>query len=195
MKLFAFGLIFAGAVLAQQPQVSDCFKVHSMIRADEEHYWTTWTNTCPYTIDSVYVMVRFADHAARELAEGVWSLHFIEPGAHRTMRFSAPGKLSDFASVRQHKITANIEEAFAGSKPKLSPTELAAVNAYRQAVAKDEIRRTGPPKIVGDAGEASFRTDFPDAWRAVLSEQESAVSATPRASFVRFVTDDKPQQQ
>lgn len=219
MKHILLGLTLAAVALAQHPNVSDCFKVHSMIRADEEHYWTTWTNTCPYTIDSVYVMVRFSDYAAREVADGVWSLHFIEPGAHRTMRFSAPGKLADFAAVRQQKITADIEEAFARSKPALSPAELAAVTAYREAVARDEIRRTGPPKIVndsgepvyrveaqsvpiapvvraskvvGDTGEASFRTDFPDAWRAVLSSQESAVSRAPRASFVRFVTDDKP---
>src|ERR1700678_2366759 len=130
MKHLVLGLTFSVLALAQHPQVSDCFKVHELLRADQEHYWATWTNTCPYTIDSVYVMVRFADGSAKEVADGGWSLHFIAPGAHRTMRFSAPGKLADFASVRQHKITADMGEAF--GKPALSPVERAAVSAYKE---------------------------------------------------------------
>src|ERR1700679_4238596 len=112
MKHLVLWLSFGVVAFAQQPTVSECFKVHEMIRADEEHYWTTWTNACPYTIDSVYVMVRFADRFSKEVADGVWSLHFIAPGAHRTMRFSAPGQLTDFASVRQKKITGDMNEAF-----------------------------------------------------------------------------------
>jgi hypothetical protein len=224
MKHLVVGLTFAALALAQHPKVSDCFKVHEMIRADEAHYWTTWTNTCPYTIDSVYVMVRFADHSAREVADGVWSLHFIAPGAHRTMRFSAPGRLADFASVRQQKITGDMGEAF--GRPQMSPIEMAAVSAYKEALAKDgsshphiatvstiisdageEVYRAEvgskpiiepvgvsgrPATVVGDAGEASFRTDFPDPWRALLSPQEAAVSPSPLASFVRFGSDEKP---
>jgi len=121
---------FAAIALAQHPSVSECFKVRELLRADEEHYWATWTNGCPYTIDAVYVMVRFADRSSREIADGVWSLHFIPPGTHRTMRFSAPGKIADFASVRQQKITADMGEAFgremAPAKPALSSIELAA---------------------------------------------------------------------
>ena len=208
-----------------------------MIRADEEHYWTTWTNACPYTIDSVYVLVKFADRSAKDVADGVWSLHFIAPGAHRTMRFSAPGKLADFASVRQQKITGDIYEAFGREKPALNSVELAAVSAYREAVGasakprgttvstiitdsgEGAYRQTSQEKAagsailkevlaattvaqaapaahravtVGDPGEGSFRTDYPDAWRAVLSPQESSVSPAPKASFVRFVSEDKP---
>jgi hypothetical protein len=251
MKHLVYGLTFAAAALAQhawaQPKVSECFKVHELLRADEEHYWATWTNACPYTIDSVYVTVRFADRSSRELADGVWSLHFIPPGAHRTMRFSAPGKIADFASVHQKKITADMGEAFGrevtAAKPALSPIEAAAVSAYRSAVAKDPgakshttevadiITDSGeagyryqpvqsavaamanpetvlkevlansvgpraimalPPAIIGDPGEARFRTDFPDPWQAVLSPQESSVSIAPRGSFVRFVSEDKP---
>lgn len=209
------GLTFGALALAQHPTVSECFKVHSMTRADEAHYWTTWTNNCPYTIDSVYVMVRFADRAAREVADGVWSLHFIAPGAHRTMRFSAPGKLADFASVRQQKITGDMGEAF--GRPGISPMELAAISAYKEALAKDGGARPRAATVIGDAGEgvyraervsqqateksaseirdageATFRTDFPDPWRAVLSAQEASFSPTPRASFVRFVSDEKP---
>jgi hypothetical protein len=242
MKHLVLGLtsvvLLAQHAMAQHQNVSECFKVHSMIRADEEHYWTTWTNTCRYTIDSVYVMVKFADRSSKEVADGVWSLHFIPPGAHRTMRFSAPGKIADFASVRQKKITADIYEAFGREKPALSSVELAAVSAYREAIGKgaaprgttvstvitdsgegayrsqsSEERAAGsailkeviaattvaratpaarPASTVGDPGEASFRTDYPDAWRAVLSPQESLVSPAPKASFVRFVSEEKP---
>jgi hypothetical protein len=242
MKYLVVGLTFAAIALAQHPKVSDCFKVHELLRADEEHYWATWTNACPYTIDSVYVMVGFLDRSARDVAQGVWALHFIAPGAHRTMRFSAPGKLADFASVHQRKITADIYEAFGREAPPaapvLSPMEMTAVSAFKEAVANDGRPRVIPVStvitdagegayrslapaenivrsailkealastsithaapaartdfVVGDPGEGAFRTDFPDAWRAVLSPQESAVSPAPRPSFVRFVSEEKP---
>jgi len=199
MKHLVCGLTFAANTLAQHPGVSECFKVHELLRADEEHYWATWTNTCPYTIDSVYVTVRFADRSSRELADGVWSLHFIPPGTHRTMRLSAPGRISDFASVHQKKITADLGEAFGRdmTPAKPSPVEVARASTvvmdsgeagYRQ----EAVLHEAPPAIVGDLGEASFRTDFPDPWQALLSPQESAVSTAPRGSFVRFVSDDKP---
>jgi hypothetical protein len=247
MKHLVFGLTFAAIALAQHPNVSQCFKVHELLRADEEHYWATWTNACPYTIDSVYVTVQFADRSSAQLADGVWSLHFIPPGTHRTMRFSAPGRISDFTSVHQKRITADMSEAFGRDvgvvKPALSSIEMAAVSAYRGAVAKDgdsrplampvsaiitdsgegAYRYQAPPvvtaaaaykeavlkdvlasstaalaapiarpAIVGDPGEALFRTDFPDPWQAVLSPQESSVSIAPRGAFVRFVSEDKP---
>ena len=132
-------LTFGVVAFAQHPAVSECFKVHEMIRADQEHYWTTWTNTCPYTIDSVYVLVRFADHSSKEIANGVWSLHFITPGTHRTMRFSAPGKIADFATVRQQKITGDMAEAF--GRPAISTMEMAAVTAYKEAIAKEGSSR------------------------------------------------------
>jgi hypothetical protein len=222
MKHLVCGLTFAAFALAQHPVVSECFKVHELLRADEEHYWATWSNNCPYTIDAVYVTVRFVDRSSKELADGIWSLHFVPSGAHRTMRFSAPGKLADFASVHQKKITGDMSEAFGRDvKPakSMSSMELAAVAAYRGAIAKDARPRAVPvsaiigdggevsggayreavaasaasrPAAVGDPGEASFRTDFPDPWHAVLSPQESAVSIAPRGSFVRFVSEDKP---
>jgi hypothetical protein len=234
MKHLVLGLAFAAFAMAEHANVSQCFKVEELLRADEEHYWATWTNACPYTIDAVYVMVKFVDHSSQEVADGVWSLHFIQPGAHRTMRFSAPGKLADFASVRQKKITGDIFEAFGREKPVLSAVEVAAVSAYRGAIGKNApVRGTTVSTVitdsgegayraqvaeksagsailkeviaavtvaqpapavhpVGDPGEGSFRFDYPDAWRAVLSAQESSVSPAPRASFVRFVTEEKP---
>jgi hypothetical protein len=236
MKHLVFGLTFAAIALAQHPKVSECFKVHELLRADEEHYWATWTNACPYTIDAVYVTVRFADRSSRDLADGVWSLHFIPPGTHRTMRFSAPGMLADFTSVHQKNITADMGEAFGRevgvAKPPMSAIEMTAVSAfrgavvtdsgeagyryqtkpnqsepaviaaaaYKEAVLKDVLQNSAAsqailvarPALVGDPGEASFRTDFPDAWQAVLSPQESSVSIIPHGAFVRFVPDSKP---
>jgi hypothetical protein len=164
MKHLVLGLLCAVMALAQYPKVSECFKVHELLRADEEHYWATWTNTCPYTVDSVYVLVRFADQSSTDLADGVWSLHFIEPGAHRTMRFTAPGKLADFASVHQRKITADMNEAFGRkaepAKPSMSSMERAAVVAYREAIAKDGSvgpRTTPVATVVMDSGEAPYR--------------------------------------
>ncbi len=209
MKFLALGLVVASLGLAQSPAVSDCFKVHSMVRADEAHYWATWTNTCHYTIDAVYVMVGFADHAAREVATGVWSLHFIASGAHRTMRFDAPGKLSDFATVRTHRITSDLNEAFGRDPVHEAQVELAARNAVAPVIVGDAGERASAsavqpaqtpaptvpaarPTIVGDTGEMAFRTDFPDAWRAVLTAQEAAVSPSSQGSFVRIVLDQKP---
>lgn len=161
MKHLVCGLTFAAIALAQHPGVSECFKVRELLRADEAHYWATWINSCPYTIDAVYVTVRFADRFSKELADGVWSLHFIPPGAHRTVRFSAPGKLADFASVHQKKITGDIEEAFGRpAKPAMSSMEMAAVSAFRGAVAKDSdvnLRILPAAAIITDSGEAGYR--------------------------------------
>ena len=222
MKQLVLGLALSVVALAEHPRLSECFKVHEMIRADSEHYWTTWTNACPYTIDAVYVMVGFADRSANEVADGVWSLHFIPPGAHRTMRFTAPGKLADFTSVRQRRITADMNEAFGREKPALSQVEMQAVSVFREALVRSEtplpraipvativtdagegayrsqpeptpqtIIAVRPAVAIGDPGEGFFRTDFPDAWRAVLSPLESAFSPAPRPAFVRFVSEEK----
>ncbi len=74
-------LLSAGAAFAQKPKgPSDCFKVHALIRADEAHYWADWTNACPYTIDSVYVLVTFADKSKLHVGDGVWPMYFVTPG-------------------------------------------------------------------------------------------------------------------
>jgi hypothetical protein len=93
------------------PAVPDCFKVHSLIRMDEEHYWANWTNACPFTIDSVYVMVNFRSQSGSHLGEGVWGLHFVTPGTHQVTRFTSPSNLSDFHTVHVAKITTDSVEA------------------------------------------------------------------------------------
>ena len=116
--LFILLAFAAGALAERKPGVAGCFNVHSMVRADAEHYWATWTNACPYTIDAVYVMVDFLDESRRPLGNGVWSLYFVGPGAGRTVRFSMPGEVPDFHSVRLLKVTADSEEALHPSPPR-----------------------------------------------------------------------------
>ncbi len=92
-------------------KISDCFKVSYMTKMDAEFYWASWVNTCPYTIDSVYVMVEFADHLKQHVGNGVWGLHFIQPGAHRVIRFTAPVTSAEYHTITLRKITTNSEEA------------------------------------------------------------------------------------
>jgi len=54
--------------------VEECFKVHWLLRADDAHYWADWVNECPYTVDSVYVMIGFVDHDKNPLGNGVWPM-------------------------------------------------------------------------------------------------------------------------
>lgn len=127
-----FFLVAVSAVAQQKPKIYDCFKVQSMIRADEEHYWTAWTNKCPYTIDSVYVMVAFSDTTNKPLGGGVWGLHYITPGSHRVNRFSTPSGVPDFKFVKVQKITADPGEALVHSP---------------------EVKARLAPGLVGDPGE------------------------------------------
>ena len=115
LTLFALTGAFA---FAESPRIPQCFKVNALIKMDADHYWADWTNRCPYTIDSVYVMVKFADKASSHVGNGVWALHFIVPGTHRVTRFSAPSTVPEFSRVDVRKITVNWEEALRpGSLP------------------------------------------------------------------------------
>jgi hypothetical protein len=112
MKRALLFLFMAVAGLAdQKPRISDCFKVHSLTRTDNDHYWASWTNACPYIIDSVYVMIEFSDQFHKQLGNGVWGLHFITQGMHRVTRFSTPLGVSDFQFVNIRKVTADSDEA------------------------------------------------------------------------------------
>jgi hypothetical protein len=112
MKRALLFLLFAAAAYAgDKPTVSKCFQIHSMTRTDGEHYWADWTNACPYTIDSVYVMIGFWDKFHKRLGDGVWGLHFITQGAHRVTRFSVPSGVGGFEFVDIRKITTDFTEA------------------------------------------------------------------------------------
>ena len=99
------------AALAEKPDVANCFKVHALVRMDGEHYWADWTNTCPYTIDSVYVLVNFSGKSTLHAGDGMWPMYFVAPGTHRVTRFSVPSTVADFESVNVRKITADPAEA------------------------------------------------------------------------------------
>jgi hypothetical protein len=111
MKHLVALMLLSSAVGCAEHKLSECFKVRSMTKMDSEHYWASWTNTCPYTIDSVYVMIEFADRLKNPVGNGVWGLHFIQPGAHRVIRFTAPATSSEYHTIHVRKITADSEEA------------------------------------------------------------------------------------
>lgn len=111
MRLLTLFLAVSALLSAEKPGVSECFKVNSLIRMDEEHYWANWTNRCSYTIDAVYVMVGFEDNARNPVGKGVWALHYVIPGDHRIIRFTTPASVSGYTSVKVRKITINSEEA------------------------------------------------------------------------------------
>jgi len=110
-------VLAAAAVAAAQPKVENCFKVYALLKMDDDHYWADWSNACPYTIDSVYVMVKFADRSRNHLGNGVWALHFIEPGARRVTRLTAPRGVPSFDLVELHKITTDAMEALRSEDP------------------------------------------------------------------------------
>ena len=98
-------------LVGETPKVPECFKIQSLTKADEAHYWAKWANTCPYTIDSVYVVVVFSDNVHHSLGTGVWGLHFVGPGLHRVTRFSTPAGVSDFEFVSVRRVTTDADEA------------------------------------------------------------------------------------
>ncbi len=123
MKQLLLPLLFlatGGFACAQNPAVSHCFKVNALIKMDEDHYWADWTNSCPYTIDSVYVMVKFSDKSRQAVGDGVWSLHFVGPGARRVMRLTAPRDVPVFQFVSVKKVTPDFEEAL--REPRVAAT-------------------------------------------------------------------------
>jgi hypothetical protein len=105
------GLLSAADIAAENPTIPECFKVHRLLKTDATHYWADWTNTCPFTIDSVYVMVRFLDPGRKQLGEGVWPMYFILPGVHRVTRFSVPVGVDGFEFINVRRITTNSVEA------------------------------------------------------------------------------------
>lgn len=113
MKLglsFCLAISMATAAVAQ-PRIAECFKVYNLIKMDADHYWADWANACPYTIDSVYVMVQFSGRSSARLGNGVWALHFVLPGAHQVTRWTTPLSVPDFDFIQVRKITTDWLEA------------------------------------------------------------------------------------
>lgn len=146
----ALFLCSASAYAAHKPAPSDrsvvsqCFKVRRLLKTDDTHYWADWSNTCPFTIEAVYVMVGFLDGSHREMGNGVWPMYFVKPGAHRVTRFSAP--VAGFETIRVHRITTD---------------SAAALGADEMAI--EVIRKqTLPPGTVGDSGYGKVLPDTPE---------------------------------
>ena len=91
--------------------IPTCFKVRRLLKTDDAHYWADWKNTCPFTIDQVYVMVRFQDRQRKTLDNGVWPMYFVLPGVHRVTRFSIPAGAVGFEFIRVRRITTDSMEA------------------------------------------------------------------------------------
>jgi tetratricopeptide (TPR) repeat protein len=157
--------IWMAVAACAQPKVAQCFKVYDLLKMDEDHYWANWANACPYTIDSVYVMVRFSDRSRTRLGNGVWALHFVTPGTHQVTRFTAPRGVPYFDFVQLHKITTDSLEALLGEPggriPALSaearrtgdpgPWQVAA--EIKPSVEKAQFLVSDPAsQLVGDAG-------------------------------------------
>lgn len=143
--LMTLPLLLAGLAAAATPDVSECFKVHALIKMDQDHYWADWSNACPYTIDSVYVMIRFASKSSIGLGDGVWGLHFVTPGTHRVIRFTAPLSVPDFDSVQVRKITTDSAEALnEGTMPELprQPQFVETVAAVERVLVAEPPRPT-----------------------------------------------------
>src|ERR1035438_2186764 len=96
---------------ANPAKIPTCFKVRRLLKTDEAHYWADWKNTCPFTIDQVYVMVSFQDRSRKTLGSGVWPMYFILPGAHRVTRFSVPVGVDGFRFVTVRRIIPDAAEA------------------------------------------------------------------------------------
>jgi len=118
-------LLSSVSVFAQKPKVAECFKVHSLVRADASHYWANWSNRCPYSIDSVYVLVTFTDQSRHQIGDGVFPTYFATPGAHRVTRFSVPADAAGFAAVHVRKITSDASEGLKSASPGAETAQLA----------------------------------------------------------------------
>jgi hypothetical protein len=132
------------------PKIEDCFQINWMLRADDAHYWADWVNTCPYTIDSVYVMVGFTDHTKKPMGNGVWPMYFVLSGAHQVTRFSAPAQVEGFEAVLVHRITTDSAVAFSEDRNNVPMVSHAAPPAGTVIPAKapSGVHDTGIGKVI-----------------------------------------------
>jgi len=120
MKRLMLAALMSGMGFAAEPKVADCFKVNALLKMDGDHYWADWKNACPYTIDSVYVAVEFADRMGRSVGNGLWALHLVGPGLSRVIRLSSPPTSATFERISVRKITTDLEAAL-GLTPESPP--------------------------------------------------------------------------
>jgi len=127
--LLIWALLAPGIVRAADPKVAECFKVNALLKMDGDYYWADWRNSCPYTIDSVYVAVEFADHLGKRVGEGLMALHLVMPGLQRVIRLSTPPTSASFERIVVRKITTDLEQAMHLSASAAPPKEIPMVSA------------------------------------------------------------------
>lgn len=117
LLLFASLFLDVPAKTVKAP-VPKCFVVHSVVPAenDHEYYWASWTNSCHYDVDSVYIMIDFMykdpiTKQSEKVGSATWMLHFITQGRHETTRFSSRPNLPPYTHIRVFKITTDPDEA------------------------------------------------------------------------------------
>lgn len=115
--IVVIAFLLPGMGLAADPAVAQCFKVKALLKMDSDHYWADWKNACPYTIDSVYITVEFADRVGKSVGNGLWALHLVMPGLARVIRLSAPETSADFEHIRVRGITTDLEQALGRASP------------------------------------------------------------------------------
>jgi hypothetical protein len=115
-RLLPLALFVSGVCFASDPKVAECFKVNALLKMDSDHYWADWKNSCPYTIDSVYVTVEFADQLGQRVGNGLWALHLVGPGLARVIRLSTPPTSANFEKILVRKITTDLEQALGRSR-------------------------------------------------------------------------------
>jgi tetratricopeptide (TPR) repeat protein len=157
--------ITMAAAASAQPKVGDCFKVYNLIKMDEDHYWANWANGCPYTIDSVYVMVGFSNRSKTRLGNGVWALHFVVPGTHQVTRFTAPRGVPDFDFIHVRKITTDslealVEEPGDRNRPLSAEAERTGDPGPRFQLAAVESKPVvvAEPRVISDEGPKAVTT-------------------------------------
>ena len=157
MKLLLTALLLCGATVYADdkaankgPAISQCFKVHWLLKTDDTHYWADWVSECPYEIEAVYVMVGFSDPKHNELGNGVWPMYFVRPGAHQVTRFSVPVGVDGFEAIVVHHITTDSTEAFSQDKESVEAVQRA--SSAQATAPKVSATSASAPRGLGDSG-------------------------------------------
>jgi hypothetical protein len=107
-------LIAAASFLAaaeNKPPVHECFKVRSLERVDDLHYRQISENTCPYTLEVVYVLVKFMDKDGYRIGVDKYSAPWVNPGERLKTVLEVPLYVRGFKTVGVRKITSDVSEA------------------------------------------------------------------------------------
>jgi tetratricopeptide (TPR) repeat protein len=190
--LFGLAISMAAAESAQ-PKIAQCFKVYDLVKMDEDHYWANWANACPYTIGSVYVMVRFSDRSKSRLGNGVWALHFVVPGTHQVTRFTAPRAVPDFDFVQVHKITTDSLEALLDEPgDRVHPLSAEAVRTGDPGP-RFELASESSPRVVSESRVVSEATVAPETH--VVSSPRVVADEGPAAWAAVTTVAPRPESQ